>query len=91
MRLRRFRDDNPRTPQPRNLPLDQPGRFRVAFSSRVRTHEDPVQPIWDPVATAKPDLFLWLGDNVYADTIYPEFLASCGTKRSSGCSFGKSS
>ncbi len=54
---------------------DRPGRFTVAFSSCIRSHEDPVQPIWDQVRAARPDLFLWLGDNVYADTTYPQFLA----------------
>ena len=26
------------------------------------------QPIWDSIVAAKPELFLFLGDNVYADT-----------------------
>src|SRR5205085_5585100 len=30
--------------------------------------QDKPQPIWDSVAAAKPDLFLFLGDNIYADT-----------------------
>ncbi len=28
---------------------------------------DPSQPVWQAVADAEPDLFLWLGDNVYFD------------------------
>ena len=31
-------------------------------------NEDREQPIWDPIVEQKPDLFLFLGDNVYADT-----------------------
>ncbi|MBI2900055.1 MAG: alkaline phosphatase family protein [Planctomycetes bacterium] len=39
---------------------------RVAFGSCA--HQDQPQPIWDPIVAAKPDLFVFLGDNVYADT-----------------------
>lgn len=31
-------------------------------------NEDREQPIWDPIVEQHPDLFLFLGDNVYADT-----------------------
>ena len=39
---------------------------RIAFGSCLG--QDGVQPIWDQVLAAKPDLFVFLGDNVYADT-----------------------
>jgi len=39
---------------------------RVAFGSCLG--QDGVQPIWDHVLAAKPDVFVLLGDNVYADT-----------------------
>ncbi|MBW2258184.1 MAG: alkaline phosphatase family protein [Deltaproteobacteria bacterium] len=40
---------------------------RVAFGSCA--DEDKPQPIWEAVVAAEPDLFVFLGDNVYADTI----------------------
>ena len=43
--------------------------FRFAFGSCARIQRDPVQPIWRSLANAAPDLFLWLGDNIYADTL----------------------
>ena len=39
---------------------------RIAFGSCLG--QDLPQPIWDSVLEAKPDLFVFLGDNVYADT-----------------------
>ena len=39
---------------------------RIAFGSCCR--QDKPQPIWDSIVGAKPDAFIWLGDNVYADT-----------------------
>jgi alkaline phosphatase D len=39
---------------------------RIAFGSCA--NEARPQPIWDAVVTAKPDLFLFVGDNIYADT-----------------------
>jgi alkaline phosphatase D len=38
---------------------------RIAFGSCV--HQDKPQPIWETIAAAKPDLFLFLGDNIYHD------------------------
>lgn len=39
---------------------------RIAFGSCVR--QDLPQPIWDAVVASDPELFLFLGDNIYADT-----------------------
>ena len=39
---------------------------RIAFGSCCR--QDRPQPIWDSIVATKPDAFIWLGDNVYADT-----------------------
>lgn len=39
---------------------------RIAFGSCVR--QDLPQPIWETIAAADPQLFLFLGDNIYADT-----------------------
>jgi len=39
---------------------------RIAFGSCAKQWQH--QPIWDAVITAQPDLFLFLGDAIYADT-----------------------
>lgn len=39
---------------------------RIAFGSCSK--ESLPQPIWDAVLAAKPDLFVFLGDNIYGDT-----------------------
>lgn len=44
-----------------------PADFRVAFGSCARIVRDAEQRIFDVVSREAPDLFLWLGDNVYAD------------------------
>lgn len=48
------------------LPLPDGPVERIAFGSCAK-HWQP-QPIWDTVIAKKPDLFLFLGDNIYADT-----------------------
>jgi alkaline phosphatase D len=45
--------------------------FSVATGSCARYPEDPDQVIWRSVAAANPDLFIWLGDNIYADSGQP--------------------
>lgn len=52
---------------------DAPVR-RVAFGSCA--HQDKDQPIWDAVLAAQPDLFIFLGDNVYGDTRDPAVLSA---------------
>jgi alkaline phosphatase D len=39
---------------------------RIAFGSCARESEP--QPIWEAIVKGKPDLFIFLGDNIYADT-----------------------
>ncbi len=43
-----------------------PTLHRIAFGSCA--HQDRPQPIWDAVVVAKPNLFLFIGDNIYGDT-----------------------
>ena len=43
-----------------------PPPARIAFGSCA--NQDKPQPIWDAVVATKPDYFLFLGDNIYADT-----------------------
>jgi alkaline phosphatase D len=50
-------------------------RFSIAFGSCSRYQEDPIQPIWNALHNWKADLFFWLGDNVYADTLDGDIIA----------------
>ncbi len=45
---------------------------RIAFGSCV--HQDKPQPVWDVVNAAKPDVFVFLGDNIYGDSEDPAVL-----------------
>jgi alkaline phosphatase D len=47
-------------------PAPEPSVRRIAFGSCLG--QDGVQPIWDQVLKTRPDVFVFLGDNVYADT-----------------------
>lgn len=67
-----LRDRQPETV--RTAPAS-PSRFRLAFGSCARIQNDPEQPIWRAIAQYEPDLFFWLGDNIYGDTTVPEMLA----------------
>ena len=45
----------------------QPGALtRIAFGSCC--HQDRPQPIWDVINAWRPELFIFLGDNIYGDT-----------------------
>ncbi len=52
--------------QPVLLPRPDAHKLRIAFGSCARQNKP--QPIWAEISAAKPDLFLFLGDNFYADT-----------------------
>ncbi len=43
-----------------------PALERIAFGSCAK--QDQPQPIWDTIIEQRPDLFLFIGDNIYADT-----------------------
>lgn len=45
---------------------------RIAFGSCAKQNKE--QPIWDAVLAAKPDLFIFLGDNIYGDTRDPQVM-----------------
>jgi alkaline phosphatase D len=74
-------------PQPDPHPLSDKRITRIAFGSCAEQTKD--QPIWEAVLDAKPDLFLFLGDNVYIDSkdrakypaAYAELAAKPGFKR----------
>ncbi len=40
--------------------------FTIAFGSCNKHHLD--QPLWDDILLQSPDLWIWLGDNIYANT-----------------------
>jgi len=53
---------------PTSRPLDlkpQASRLRIAFGSCAKQGKP--QPIWQAVSASRPDLFVFLGDNFYAD------------------------
>lgn len=56
------------------LPPDSAVITRIAFGSCNRQNLE--QPLWDEVLNARPQLWIWLGDNVYADTVEPEEMQS---------------
>lgn len=49
-----------------NTSAQQTNNFTIAFGSCNR--QDLPQPIWDVVVNDNPDLWLWLGDNIYGDS-----------------------
>lgn len=48
------------------LQADDTPLSRIAFGSCA--NQDKPQPIWEAVVETKPQVFLFLGDNIYADT-----------------------
>ena len=56
-------------PRPSNtspaLGSERSALTRIAFGSCA--NQDKPQPIWETIARAEPDLFLFIGDNVYGD------------------------
>ncbi|MCB0566361.1 MAG: hypothetical protein KDD01_18480, partial [Phaeodactylibacter sp.] len=47
-------------------PTDAPPTIRIAFGSCA--HQDKDQPLLNVAAALNPDVFLFLGDNIYGDT-----------------------
>jgi alkaline phosphatase D len=56
-------------------PRGAPGKYRIAVGSCARIQQHPDQPIWRSVERWSPDLFLWLGDTVYIDSLEPQIMA----------------
>jgi alkaline phosphatase D len=50
----------------------QTSTFRIAFGSCA--HEDHPLPVFNTIIKQKPNLFIFLGDNIYADTDDPEVM-----------------
>ena len=51
---------------------EEPPISRIVFGSCAG--QDRPQPFWEPINTIRPQLFLFLGDNIYADTVDPVML-----------------
>lgn len=51
------------------------GPFRLTFGSCARFQAAEAQPIWEVLRSIEPDLFLWLGDNIYGDALDVDILA----------------
>lgn len=47
---------------------------RIAMGSCNRENEP--QPLWEPILAFQPQLWIWLGDNIYGDTTDMELLAA---------------
>jgi len=54
---------------------DSAAPFRVAFGSCARFQAAGGQPVWGTIKRAAPDMFFWLGDNIYGDSLDPDILA----------------
>eukprot|EP00897_Mesotaenium_endlicherianum_P004338 jgi/Mesen1/3932/ME000209S02948 len=67
------------TCQPVKRPQEEP-LSRIAFGSCA--NQSAPQPVWDPILEYGPELFVWLGDNIYADEKSPVSL--WGRKRNVG-------
>jgi alkaline phosphatase D len=50
-------------------------RFRLSFGSCARFQDEADQQIWRSVQLIEPDLFFWVGDNIYGDSLDPDILA----------------
>ena len=46
----------------------------VAFGSCPKWQDDRIQPIWPWVDHYEPDIFFWIGDNVYSDALDPDII-----------------
>lgn len=68
----------PAASRPASRPTSRPAEpalvTRIAFGSCAR--QDQPQPIWDAVLAQRPDLFLFIGDNIYGDTEDMDLLRS---------------
>ena len=55
-------------------PAGEADDLRIAFGSCPKWQDDRVQPIWPWVVHHEPDIFFWIGDNIYGDTLDPDIL-----------------
>ena len=55
-------------------PEGEAADLRIAFGSCPKWQDDRIQPIWPWVSHYEPDIFFWIGDNIYGDTLDPDIL-----------------
>jgi len=55
-------------------PSGEPEDLRIAFGSCPKWQDDRIQPIWPWIVHWAPDVFFWIGDNVYADSLDPDII-----------------
>ena len=57
------------------LSCHRPGREDVlVFAFGSCNHQDEKQPMWDEIINQDPDVWIWLGDNIYGDSHDPKVL-----------------
>lgn len=61
--------------------------FIIAFGSCNK--QDKPQPLWEDIAAEKPDLWIWLGDNIYGDSDNVDVLKSKYDKQKNNESYKK--
>lgn len=66
------------------LPLSEQSKqdeekYIIAFGSC--NHQDRPQPLWKDIIAENPNLWIWLGDNIYGDSEYGEVLKQKYTKQ----------
>jgi alkaline phosphatase D len=69
------------------IPISASDKVRIAFGSCAKQYEP--QPIWDAILESQPDLFLFIGDIVYADTTDPNLLRQAFDRLDQIEGFGK--
>jgi alkaline phosphatase D len=55
-------------------PVGEAADLRVVFGSCPKYQDDRIQPIWPWVSHYDPDILLWIGDNVYSDSLDPDII-----------------
>ena len=55
-------------------PIGTDSDLRIVFGSCPKWQDDRIQPIWTWVEHYRPDILLWIGDNIYGDALDPDIL-----------------
>ncbi len=61
--------------------------LKIAFGSC--SHQNKAQVMWQPVLRQSPDIWVWLGDNIYADTVDMRLMAKKYQKQKSNKHYQK--
>lgn len=64
-----------RLPNSLTTPSRDVTAMRICFGSCARVQAAEDQPIWNVIEDLSPDLFIWVGDNIYGDSLDPDILA----------------